>query len=264
MHAMPGRHVDRASLRLHTPPGARLTRLREVALGIFTLDAPGILESRAFAQLHTLNVGPTKKRNVVLSPIAAMEQLRDLAVFGQHVGADAIGGCAGLQSLRVQMASDVSLSFVSRLHALRTLELLLGGRDHIDEIEHAALTDLKIVRVRGFARIEPRRFPSLERLQIEDQLRLESLAFTGANRRLQSVVLINCKRLHRIEGLDRLDDLDHLRISRTAVDFDELLAARLPRSLRTVGLYTGRRRADVALRARLDGLGYREFSTATP
>jgi len=44
------------------------------------------------------------------------------------------------------------------------------------------------------------------------------------------------------------------------LDFDELLAAGLPKQLAVAGLYTGRRTVDRALRARLDALGLKEFS----
>ena len=57
-----------------------------------------------------------------------------------------------------------------------------------------------------------------------------------------------------------LTALEELRIARTALDFDALLAEGLPPQLRSAALYSGKSRADASLRKRLDALGYREFT----
>lgn len=235
----------------------RLGHLRSLSLGIELLDASAVLRSANLARLRRLSIGGTKKGAVDLSPVAKLDQLVDLAVHGDATAIEAVGRCSGLQQLRlVGMGRRVGLHFVSGLVSLRRLHLLLGGRDNLDELRHPGLSELHVIRVQGFARLDAASFPGLERLTMEDQLQLERLELGEGNPKLTHLRLANCKRLRALIGLRDQTSLHEICLSRVPVDLDELLAQRLPPSLRAFTYYSGRTRADADARRRLDELGY--------
>jgi hypothetical protein len=237
----------------------RLGHLRSLSLGIDLLDASAVLRSANLARLKRLSIGGTKRGAVDLSPVAKLDQLVYLAVHGDATAIETIGSCSGLQQLRlIGIGRRVGLQFLSDLASLRRLHLLLGGRNNIDELRHSGLSELEVIRVRGFARLDSASFPGLERLAIEDQLQLERLELGESNPKLRCLGLANCKRLRSLIGLRHLPSLRELSLSRVAVDLDELLAQRLPPSLRAFTYYSGRTRVDAEVRRRLDELGYCE------
>jgi hypothetical protein len=243
----------------HVEELQQLGNLRALSLGIDRWDPSTILASPNLVRLRRLSVCAKVNGALDLSPVAKMNELVELAVVGDATSIDAVVGCANLERLRlVRLGRRVGLHFVRRLSRLRSLQLLLGGRDNLDDAAHPSLSELEIVRVRGFAEVHPAIFPNLERLQIEDQLQVESIEFGPENAKLASVRIFNCKRLRRLGGLRHLSSLQELRVSRTALDVDELLGAPLPRSLRVFAFFSGRTHADAAVRARLGGLGYAE------
>ena len=248
----------------HLEELSALANLKALSLGIYRLDQPMILADPAFTRLERLRVDETKRGNLSLSPVAGMTRLRDLIV-AQETDIEALGECVQLRSLRLHnIGRSVRLGFVNRLVNLDSLALILGGRDDLSEIRHAGLTELEIVRVRGLSTIDTSAFPGLRKLVIEDQLRLTSLAFTERSGRLTRLRLINCKQLEHLDGLAQLQDLHELRIYGTALEFDALLESGLPEHLRVFAFYSGKRRADKLIEARLRSLGYGEFDTVAP
>ena len=236
-----------------------LGHLEALSLGVLRLDAPEILAMPNLRGLKRLGIGPTKRRTIDLAPVAQMPGLVELTVAEQETGIASIGACSRLETLRLSsIGRQVRLGFIAGLPRLRSLRLLLGGRDDIDEVSHPGLVDLEITRIRGFKRLEPARFPSLERLKIADQIQLDALEFDTVCSKLESLTLWNCNKLDRLDGLQQLASLRELRLGPTAVDLDALLRGGLPPALRTFVFYTGRSRQDAQIRARLDGLGYSE------
>jgi hypothetical protein len=241
----------------HLEELGNLPRLRSLSLGIEGMNAPTILAMPSLRRLRSLSVGPTTKVAIDLSPIATMKELTTLTVSGQETSIEAIGECRRLKTLRLRMIGrGVRLRFVPRLKSLRSLHLALGGRDDIEELAHPSLTDLAVVRVRGLARVTPQIFPRLERLRIEDQLQIGGLELGRGNSRLAFLTVANCRKFRRLAGLRHLSSLRDLRIVRTPIELDDLLASGLPRSLRALVIHTGAARKDAAVRERLDGLGY--------
>jgi hypothetical protein len=70
---------------------------------------------------------------------------------------------------------------------------------------------------------------------------------------------MNCKSLAKIDGLEHLDQLFELRISRTKLDFDGLAQRDWPAGPSVLGLYSGCRKWNDAIRGILDRRGYREW-----
>lgn len=215
------------------------------------------LKSDNLKALTRLTLGPTPKPGFDLSALSGMEALKFLNLCGHTRNLAAIGGLAKLETLRLTSLPPIcQLGFVNHLSRLKELTIILGGRENIDEIGHPGLVELEIVRVRGFGRLDPTRFPKLKKLQIEDQIRLRSLSFPKQNKDLFRLAVLNCKGLVELEGLKNLRCLEDLRISRTSLVFDRLLDHGFPPHLKTGYFGTGRAKEDKAILKRLKELGY--------
>lgn len=237
-----------------------LANLRRLSLGIYRLDDPHILKPLQLQNLERLVVSETAKANIDLSPLEACRKLSEFYLVGHTKNIDCLARLPALRMLSLgHIPKKQSLDFVSRIQSLRRLVVILGGRANISEIQHPLLEDLEILRVLGFSNVDSiEAFPSLRTLAIEDQIRLENVRFSQANRHVQSVRIFNCKTLQRLEGLGHLAELKSIRIGTTALDVDPILKQRLSDSLKVFAFYTGRTKENATIRKRLDALGYRE------
>jgi hypothetical protein len=240
---------------------SRLRHLKKLSLGIYYLDDPNILGKLNLASLEKLTVGDNHKKNIDLSPLSQYQQLQELYISGHTKGIDVVRELPSLRTLTLgSIPKKQSLAFVSDIPMLRRLRIILAGRDNINEVRHPKLEKLEIIRVRGFnsCAFLPN-FPALSQLQIEDQIKLEEIVFDESNVSLANVWIYNCKTLKRIDGLEKLIHLAHLRISRTAVDLDEILEMQMPDSLDVFALETlSSTKKDRDIRKTLDARGYRE------
>lgn len=239
---------------------AELKNLEELSLGVYLLDDPGFLGSGSFLNLKVLSLSETKKKTLDLSHIAKYRRLHSLSISGHDKALEAISEATCIDNLQLaQTRNTVSLGFINGMAALRSLRLILGGRRNIDEIEHSGISSLSVIRVRGFESFEPQKWPGLKHLHIEDQIQVKNLHFSAANGLLSRLLLLNCKQLECVNGLENLSGLDEIRISRTAINIDDLLAYALPPKLRIFAFYTGKAALNRQIRARLDSLGYSEM-----
>jgi hypothetical protein len=132
----------------------------------------------------------------------------------------------------------VSLEFLNETVYLEELEIMLGGRDNIDELSIPSLKTLRILRVRGFEKLPSfGKFPKLECLHIEDQTKLEFIYLAEAS--LKSLIIGNCKNLSKISNLTSQKELFRLSVSRTKLDLDVLKHNDWPSSLRVISLWSG-------------------------
>jgi hypothetical protein len=150
-----------------------LRALKKLTFGVYQFDRPDFLNALPLAQLKILRVLENAKRNIDLSPIAGCHALSELTISGQTRNITEIAGLDQVQRFNLgSIPKKQDLGFLSSMKGLRALELILGGRPSIDEVSHEKLEELSIIRVQGFERLGSlSRFPSLRRLQIEDQLR---------------------------------------------------------------------------------------------
>jgi hypothetical protein len=238
-----------------------LTKLTKLSLGIFELRDPMILTKIGIRHLRDFSIGETKTGKIDLSPLAQCQQLTTLWIEAQPEGMKELQGLAGLKDLTLRrIGKDHSIAFASKVPNLKRLKVILGGRDDIDEIGHDSLEKLEIVWVRGLSRLgNLSRFPSLQKLLIEDQLQLKAIDMATAPAKLRLLTILNCKNLSTVGSLAGLSALEEVVVGRTAVDFD-LLAASLPKSVRTVRFWEGKKKRDMETRVKLDSLGYQEFN----
>ena len=241
----------------------RLEALERLSIGVYNGIPDNLLSFRALGSLQCLTLAENKRNRLDLAHLSKIQSLRQLHVTGFTTSIEAIGELTSLQRLGLsQIGSKQSLSFVSQLAALRSLSVLLGGRENLDKIESKSVQDLDVVRVRGISRLNIDNFVSLRNLRIDDQIRLTALSFSGTTQDLRRIFIGNCKSLSSLDGLALLPRLDHLNIWQTALDSDEIISAGLPKSLRSFAFYGKPRSKDKLIRNKLDVLGYAEESTS--
>ena len=235
--------------------------LKMLSLGIDEMNFPNVLALPSLQGLVELRLGETKAHPVALDPLAQYKELRSLTIAGQSKGIEHLGLSPSVQELYLsRIKKSVGLEFTNAMSGLRSLRILLGGRSDIHEVKHPTLKKLEVVRVMGFETIRLDSFPSLEELKIEDQIRLRSIDFTGTASNLREVWLLNCKSLDSLDGFAELPRIEHLRASRTALDFDKLVGGGIPNTLRIFAFYDRSNSKTKAIRCRLDKLGYKEYS----
>lgn len=241
---------------------AQLGSLRELSLGVFDLKETDLLRLPNLRSLRSLALGDTRSKNLDLSCLVDYQNLESLHVSGHTKGIEAIASSPALASLKLSCISkSTRLSFISAIHNLKRLSILLGGRPSISEVEAPRLQELEVIRVRGLAELDGLgRFPMLRSLAVEDQIRIEQLTFTAANCGLLDLRLFNCKTLRELSGLEHLRQLRQFRVGRTALDPDQLLAWRMPTTLEVCAIYSGKERDNRRIRKALDARGYREYS----
>lgn len=215
-----------------------------------------------FFRLRNLVLGDAAKPNLDLSPLSSFRQLETLGIAGFHKNIETIATLPLLHTLGLAcIGKTVSLDFISRMTPLRTLRILLGGRENIHAIRHEGLEHLEIIRVKGFSEFFPHHFPNLRHLQIEDHIQMNSLAFGDENNRLTYLRLNNCKKLSDVTGLRKLASLEELAIRHIAVPLDALLEAGLPASLKVFDfVINSKSNAEhLKVRKKLDSLGYVQY-----
>lgn len=234
-----------------------LGQLARLHIGILELEEPNFLCWPNLHGLTHLTLNETRRAHFDLRPLENFRQLRRLFLSGRMKNMSAIGGLPVLSDVTLNIAHTASIAFVNELPALRALKFILGGRANLDELLASPLEELEIVWVKGFERLDRlERFPHLRRLSIDQQARLTRLVIDTEMPAMEELRIVDCKQFAQLNGLHGLTGLQTLWLYRTALDADTLLAQPLPGQLQTLGFYTGRTRADEALRLRLDRMGY--------
>ena len=237
----------------------KLSKLKKLSFGVYNYHTQNFLNQLNIDKLEQLTIGETKKRNFDLSPLRDGKQIRSLSVVGHEKNINVIEEMNNLESLSLHsIGKKVSLDFVSRIAKLKTLKITLGGRENINEIKHPLLRELEIIRIRGFNDLgNLTRFPHLRRLKIEDQIKILSISLQTPE--LTELKVLNCKSLNELNGLEALQKINHLRCSRTSLDYEYLSQLNWAKSLKVLALHSGNNKRDKALRSQLDARGFKAF-----
>lgn len=232
--------------------------LQELRLGVFELDNAEVLAHCNPAPMKRLSLGETRKRNIDLSNLARFAALESLHSTGATKNIAAICDLPLLRDLSLSsFRKNDDIGFVSHLARLVSLRLMLGGRASIAALAAPALESLKVVRVQGLEDLgDLARFEHLRHLWVEDQIRLTGIR-VAPNPALQDIEIINCKNVHRIDGLDALPALSTLRLCQTAIDYAALIDGPLPATLAHVAFYTAKSRRDKEIAEDLKRRGFR-------
>jgi Leucine-rich repeat (LRR) protein len=242
---------------IHLEVLGELRHLKRLSLGVYQLAEADILQLDNLRGLEYLNLGESAKNNIDLAPLRHYAQLASLVLEGHSKHIDTLAGLPALHELSLyRIKNKVPLDFISAMDRLDRLLLQLGGRESLAHIEAPLLKKLEVIRVRGLETLgDIGRFPLLQALWVEDQIKLRQIAL-GANPVLERLSLHTCKTLDSLPGLAALPALRQLSASETMLDVDALLAHGLPASLTHVRLRTGKKTRDDAIAAQLAQLGY--------
>ncbi len=237
----------------------RLENLKRLCLNVFELKETEIFQANNFRNIKELIVGPTRTKALNLKYLEHLTDLSLLAICGHTKNIDVVGKLEKVEFLGLNSISKVPLNFVNKLLNLKSLHIVLGGRENIDEIEGNEIESLEVIRVRAFNSFKNvSSFRKLRTLLIEDQIQLTELNFEKEIATLKDLKLINCKALKSLTGLEKLNSLNQLRIARTDINFDEFIIQSFPKSLDILAFYTTKRKTDEGIKERLLKMGYRD------
>jgi len=249
-------HLDCLTHAHNTEALATLDNLYSLSLGIYELENSEILGIDTLRSLKILNIISDKKI-LNLQYFKQFSYLQELHVGGKVKNLDAIGYLEELNYLALHSISKQPLHFINRLRKLKHLRILLGGREHIQEIEENTIENLEISRVRGFHDLTNiTSFQALKRLVIEDQIQLKEISFDQEMKALEELSIRNCKGLTHLRRMEQLPLLHTLRILKTAIDFDSFINQKLPNSLSSVEFATFKSKADREIQQSLLKLGF--------
>ncbi|HEU4818196.1 hypothetical protein [Janthinobacterium sp.] len=236
-----------------------LRHLKRLSLGVYELGQADILQLDNLRALEYLNLGESARNNIDLAPLRQYAHLASLVIEGHSQHIETLASLPALHDLSLyRIKNKVSLDFISEMSRLDRLLLQLGGRESLAHIEAPLLRKLEVIRVRGLETLgDIGRFPLLQALWVEDQIKLRQIAL-GPNPLLERLNLHTCKTLDSLPGLAALPALRQLSASETMLDIDALLAHGLPASLTHARLRTGRKTRDDAIAAQLAQLGYEQ------
>nr|WP_314607837.1 hypothetical protein [uncultured Janthinobacterium sp.] len=244
---------------IHLETLGELRHLKRLSLGVYQLAQADILQLDNLRGLDYLHLGESAKNNIDLAPLRHYAQLASLVIEGHDRHIDTLAGLPALHELSLyRIKNKVPLDFISAMARLDRLLLQLGGRESLAHIEAPLLRKLEVIRVRGLETLgDIGRFPLLQALWVEDQIKLRQIAL-GPNPVLERLSLHTCKTLDSLPGLAALPALRQLSASETMLDIDALLAHGLPASLTHARLRTGTKTRDDAIAAQLAQLGYEQ------
>ena len=172
----------------------RLRRLRELAIGIYSLTDFDFLEGVP-GDLEVLRLGETESKRPSVAGLVRFTRLRSLLVRGHTKGLAAVGELMSLTQLRLAQLRSPDLGFLGRLVGLRDLEISLGSIRDL-----SAVGDL----------------PALEKLELDWIRNVEDLGFLGrltTLRRLRLARLARVRRLPDFRPLVNLTDLEVTKMS---------------------------------------------------
>jgi hypothetical protein len=236
-----------------------LAHLKRLNLGVYELKETEILAANHFKSLIELTLGATKSKALNLEHLQHLTQLKHLFIEGHTKHIEAISALSQLNDLRLHGVSKVPLTFINPLKQLKSLTLTLGGRVNLDEVTENSIEHLNLGRVRGFSHLNNlAQFSRLKTLHISEQIQLETLDLTGCNKALQAITLHDCKTLSTLTGLANLSALRYLRIWRTNLAFEKLLASGTPDTLTHFSFFGNKNKENAGINAKLSALGYQE------
>ncbi|TLU67387.1 hypothetical protein FE810_03675 [Thalassotalea litorea] len=216
-----------------------LENLKILSFGVFEFSDKDFLKNIKLTGLKEFSLSESRKKNIDLRPLENATSLNKLCVVGHSKNIESINSIQQLKHVILsQISKKVSLEFLNRLENLEELEVILGGRDNVNEVTIPTLKTLRILRVRNFNQISDlSRFPKLECLHIEDQTKLESIDLSGIS--LKRLLIDNCKNLTELIELESQQELFWVGLSRTKLDLNDLKIFEWPSSLKVISLSGG-------------------------
>jgi protein phosphatase 1 regulatory subunit 7 len=235
----------------------KLTNLQRLAIGVFEMKETDILSAENLQHVKELILLDTKTKAFNLEHLVKYQNLSSLVISGHTKNIDAVSTLNRLRTLRLNSILKLPLHFVNALTELKSLSIILGGRDNIHELAENKIEDLELVWIRGLNDLSNiGNFRKLKTLRIEDQIRLSHIDFDRELPELSDLKILNCKTLSLISGLENLPALNQFRVYKTSIDFEQFVQQPLPNSLQVLAFYTTRNKVDAQIKERLKIMGY--------
>lgn len=233
-----------------------MSPLDTFGINVFDANYDEVLNFPNVQTARVLYIGTNKKQDWNLAPLREFTALRNLSLSGQYRNIAAIGELQELDSLWLNsIPKKVPFEFVTRMSRLKKLQVMLGGRDSIDEIDNSGITELDVIWVRGLTHIDVSKFRAVEILKVENQARLSELDISK-NPEIKEIHIDNCKSLKNLR-IDGLTKLKSLFVGRTAIEPESLITGPLPALLTAFDLWGYGRKKDAEIRTLLRSRGYR-------
>ena len=236
-----------------------LKNLKRLSLGIFELKDTEILQAKNFQNLEKLIICETRTKALNLKYLEDYTNLDYLIISGHTKNIDAVGKLVNLNFLGLNCISKVRLDFINKLNKLKSLHFVLGGRENLEEIEENEIETLAIREVRAFKSFKNiANFKKLKSLLIEGQIQLTEIHFDKELTELKDLMIFNCKNLKSLTGIEKLNGLNQLKISKTEIVFEEFMEQIFPKSLKIFAFCTTKVKIDKEIKEKLLKLGYKE------
>ena len=238
-----------------------LEHLTNLAIGAFELDDKEMLSKLPIQNLTSLSIGPTRKRNIDLSALAACRKLKSLGIAGHSKNIDSIASLSELSKLALgSIKKQVNFTFINELKSLLSLSIAFGSRDSIEELDNPYVTDIELLRVRGLSELGPmKRFTKLANLRIENQPKITQIDFTKLNQQLGQIVIVDCKGLSELLGFSQLRHVDNILIVSESIDLAKLIDNNFPSKVNNATLTSRNDKMNEQIRARLHSMGIEPY-----
>jgi hypothetical protein len=215
----------------------RLPNLKHLRFGPRHIERAGILAALGVDRLLSFTLAGTPTPAVDLAPLGDAASMRSLRLLGHGKNVEAVGNASSLVELALQPSTKFTLDFINRLASLETLKLVVGSTSSIEAIEVLPnLRDLSFRETRGLKELgDLQRFPSLRRLQVSDQPRIEEIRMGPRNAALEHIYLYSVPRLRALDGFSALPKVRSLFTYDSLILLDQL---KLPATLTHLQLMT--------------------------
>jgi len=156
----------------------QLNFLEKVGIGIFELEDLDILSYENLKKVNSLSILDTRSKALNLEFLCDYVNLTYLQIAGHTKNINSISNLNQLETLSLNSVRKVPLDFINHIKSLKTLRIILGGRDNINEIAENTIENLDIIWVRGFNDLSAlKNFKSLKNLLIQDEIKLAEIQF---------------------------------------------------------------------------------------
>jgi protein phosphatase 1 regulatory subunit 7 len=238
----------------------QLKNLTRLSVGIGALEEFEFLSYENLFSLKELRIADIKDNKVNLAHLANYKQLITLSVDGQTKNIATIGEITSLKVLHLRAIKNTSLDFVNKMKGLLALEILLGGRSNINEIQNSYVRRLGIDWIPGFNDISViSNLKKLASLRLSNLKQLKEINIKKTNTTLRYLTIFNCKSLTRLKGINHLKKLKELRFIDVGLPFEDFIRMPLPKTLKAVDFITLKEKKDREIQQKLKSRGYKVF-----
>jgi hypothetical protein len=183
-----------------------LPKLRELGIGIRSLESFNFLNDLASDELTSLSLDATASKKPSLAPLRRFAKLQRLYLEGQQKEIEVVAGLPHLEDVTLRSITTPDVEYLRPLKQLWSVDIKLGGTKNLAALEGmTSIKYLELWQIRGLA----------------------DLAFVSTLANLQFLFLQSLPQVHALPDLSRLKKLRrvHLETMKGLKDVRGLAAA---------------------------------------